>query len=183
MKRVGPVSNAAGTQVWLYELDEPNPAAWVVPLIAEGSPDEIRTVVMDPSFDVRRAALFDSSAAVQGRPVSSAAAPLSISARVSYPSSREIRVELEAPAPDGSALVVSESWHPGWRAVIDGRPGIAARANYAFIGVPLTAGARQVSLSFADPVYAWASVLTSVALVVTIALIAGGLVWERRRRV
>ena len=182
-KRVGPVRNAAGNEVWLFEFGEANPAAWVVPLIAEASADDIRSVVLNPAFDVRRAGLFDSSVAVQGSPVSAAPEPLSIKARVTYPSSREIRVELDGAAPDGSALIVSENWHPGWRAVVDGRSGQVARANYTLMGIPLTAGARRVELSFADPVYASARVVTIVALVVTVALIAGGLVWERRRRV
>jgi hypothetical protein len=182
-RRVGPVRNAAGNEVWLFELDEPNPAAWVVPLITEAPPEDIRSVVLNPAFDVRRAALFDSSTAVKGSAVSAAPEPLSVKARVSYPSSREIRVELDSPAPEGSALIVSENWHPGWHAVIDGRPGATARADYTFIGVPLTPGARRIELSFSDPVYAWAKVLTLVALLATGAIIAGGLVWERRRRV
>jgi hypothetical protein len=182
-RRVGPVRNASGNEVWLYELDEPNPAAWVVPVITEASADDIRAVVLDPSFDVRRAALFDSSEAVQGSGISALPEPLSIRARVTHPSAREIRVELDNPAPQGSALIVSENWYPGWRALIDGKPATVGRADYTFIGIPLTAGARRVDLSFADPVYARGKIITMVALLITFGLIAGGLVVERRRRV
>ena len=182
-RRVGPVRNASGNEVWLYELDEPNPAAWVVPVITEASADDIRAVVLDPSFDVRRAALFDSSEAVQGSAISALPEPLSIRARVTHPSAREIRVELDNPAPQGSALIVSENWYPGWRALIDGKPATVGRADYTFIGIPLTAGARRVDLSFADPVYARGKIITMVALLITFGLIAGGLVVERRRRV
>jgi hypothetical protein len=180
--RVGPVRNASGNEVWLYELDEPNPAAWLTPLIAEARPEDIRAAVMDASFDVRRAALFDSSEAVQGSPVLVAPAPLSTRAHVTYPAAREIRVDLDAPVPEGSALVVSENWYPGWRATVDGRPATVARADYTLIGVPLTAGARRVELSFADPVYGRGKVITVIALAVTLAAIGGGLVTERRRR-
>jgi hypothetical protein len=182
-RRVGPVRNASGNQVWLYELDEPNPAAWVVPLITEAAATEIRAVVTNPSFDVRRAALFDSSTAVQGSAISAAPEPLAIRARVTYPSTREIRVALDSPAPQGSALIVSENWYPGWRALMDGKPATVARADYTFIGIPLTAGARRVELSFADPVYARGKIITIVALLIAFGLIAGGLVVERRRRV
>ncbi|HEX2780651.1 MAG TPA: hypothetical protein VHM30_14195, partial [Gemmatimonadaceae bacterium] len=34
-RRVGPVRDAVGTQVWLYEIQERNPAAWVVAVVAE----------------------------------------------------------------------------------------------------------------------------------------------------
>jgi hypothetical protein len=183
VRRVGPVRNAAGNEVWLFELDEPNPAAWVVPLIAEAPPDAIRATVMNPSFDVRRAALFDSSAAVQGSAVSVAPEPLATRAQVSYPSPRDIRVDPEGPVPEGSALIVSENWYPGWGALVDGRPAVVARADYTLIGVPLPAGARRVELSFSDPVYARGRIITIVALLITVGLVVGGVVVERRRRV
>jgi uncharacterized membrane protein YfhO len=108
---------------------------------------------------------------------------LAIRARVSYPAPRQIRVELDQPAPDGSALIVSENWYPGWSATVDGRPATVARADYTLIGVPLSAGARRVELSFADPNYARGKVITVIALVLTLALIGGGVLLERRRRV
>jgi hypothetical protein len=182
IKRVGPVRDAAGNSVWLYELDEANPAAWLTPLIAEAGPDAIRATVMAASFDVRRAALFDSSAAVEGRPVTAAPPPLSSTAHVTYPSPRDIHVELSDPAPEGSALVVSENWYPGWKATIDGQPGVVARADYTLMGIPLPAGARRVELSFEDPVYERGKLVTLISLVLTFVLIAGGHLMERRRR-
>ena len=181
-RRVGPVRNAAGNEVWLYELDEQNPAAWVTPLFTEAPAEAIRATVMNPSFDVSRAALFDSSDAVHGQSAGNAPPALDLAARVQYVSPREIRVDLSGPAPEGSALVVSENWYPGWTAVVDGRPATVARADYAFIGIPLTAGARRVELSFTDPVYVRGRLISLIALVLTAGLIIGGLVVERRRR-
>ena len=181
-RRVGPVRNASGNEVWLFELDEPNPAAWVAPLVVEAPPAAIAATVMSPSFDVHRAALFDSSAAVEGAAIASAPAPLSITAHVTYPSPRDIHVELSAPAPEGSALVVSENWYPGWNARVDGRPATVARADYTLMGIPLAVGARRVELSFSDPVYARGKLVTLIALAVTVAVIGGGVLVERRRR-
>ena len=182
IRRVGPVRSAVGNEVWLYELDERNPAAWVTPLLTEAPPEAIRATVLNPSFDVARAALFDSSEAVEGQPVSTAPPLLDLDARVTYLSPREIRVELAGPAPAGSALIVSENWYPGWRARVDGQPSAVARADYSLIGIPLAAGARRVELSFSDPVYARGRVITLIALVLTAVLVVGGLVVERRRR-
>jgi hypothetical protein len=181
-RRLGPVRNASGSEVWLFELEESNPAAWLTPLVIEAEPEAIRATVMDASFDVRRAALFDSSNAVEGRTVTSPPQPVSTSARVRYLSPREIQIELDAPAPSGSALVVSENWYPGWTARVDGRPATTARADYTLIGVPLPEGARRIDLSFFDPVYARGRVITIVALLITLSLIASGIVLERRRR-
>ncbi|MGQ0712418.1 MAG: YfhO family protein [Gemmatimonadaceae bacterium] len=180
--RVGPVRNASGNEVWLYEFDERNPAAWVTPIYTEAPAEAIRATVMNPAFDVGRAALFDSSDAVQGQSVSNAPRALDLAARVQYVSPREIRVDLAGPAPEGSALIVSENWYPGWRATVDGRPASVARADYTFMGIPLTAGARHVELSFTDPVYVRGRLITLIALALTAGLIIGGLVLERRRR-
>lgn len=181
-RRVGPVRNAAGNEVWLFEFEEPNPAAWLVPVITEASPGDILSTVLNPSFDLRRAGLFDSSAAVQGSQISVLPEPLPTRARVRYASPREISIELDGAAPNGSALVVSENWYRGWRALVDGRPATVARADYALLGVPLIAGARRIELSFADPIYARGRTVTIIALVLTLVLIAGGIAVERRRR-
>ena len=182
IRRVGPVRNASGNEVWLFELNESNPAAWVAPVIAEAGADAIRATVMNPSFDVRRAALFDSSGVVDGAAVGAAPPPLDIAAHVEYVSPRQIRVDLSAPSPAGSALIVSENWYPGWNARVDGREVPVARTDYTLIGVPLTEGARRVELSFVDPVYETGRLVTLVALVLTLGLTAGGVVVERRRR-
>jgi hypothetical protein len=50
------------------------------------------------------------------------------------------------------------------------------------MGIPLTAGARRIELSFSDPVYARGRLITLLALGLTAGLIIGGLVVERRRR-
>ena len=47
-------------------------------------------------------------------------------------------------------VVWSESWHPGWRATIDGRPAEALRANHAFLAVQAPAGPHQLEWVF-DP--------------------------------
>ena len=181
-RRLGPVRNAAGNEVWLFDFGEANPAAWLVPLITEAAPADILATVLNPSFDVRRAALFDSSAAVQGRTVTAAPQPLATQVHVTYPSAREILVELSDPAPEGAALVVSENWYPGWYALIDGRAGTVARADYTLIGVPLPTGARRVQLIFDDPNFGRGKLITTIAVLLTVVLIVGGIVMERRRR-
>jgi uncharacterized membrane protein YfhO len=55
------------------------------------------------------------------------------------------------------------------------------RANYNLIGVPLPTGARTIELTFHDPAYATGKLLTIVALVVSVLLLVGGAVAERRR--
>jgi hypothetical protein len=63
---VGPVKNAYGTDVYLFRMAEENPAAWVAPAIVKATDEQALATVLDPRFDVRRAALFDSAASVTG---------------------------------------------------------------------------------------------------------------------
>ena len=183
LKRVGPVKNAAGNTTYVYELDERNPPAWVAPVIVEAPPEAILGTVMDPRFDVTRAALFDSSAAVEGVEPASLPAPLGITASVTRYEPGHITLELDAAAPAGSALIMSENFYPGWSARVDGASAPVGRAQYTFIGVPLPAGARSIDLTFEDPAFARGKLLTLLALAITATVIVGGVLVERRRRV
>ena len=183
IKRVGPVRNAAGNPSYVYELDEANPPAWVAPVIVEAPADAIGGTVTDPRFDVTRAALFDSTDAVTGVQPEALPEPVGIRATVSRPAPNRISVALDQPAPEGSALIVSENYYPGWRAEVDGKATPAARAQYTLIGVPLPEGARAIELTFIDPAFARGKLLSLVALTLTALLIIGGIVLDRRRRV
>jgi hypothetical protein len=76
-------------------------------------------------------------------------------------------------APTRQLLVLSESFHPGWRAIVDGEPARALRANGDFIGVVVGAGAQRVELRFAPRSFIvgrWIS-LAAIAFVLGVALV------------
>ena len=181
-KRLGPVKDAAGTDMWLYEIQEQNPPAWVVPVVAQAPADIIRANILDPRLNLDAVALGDSASGVPMKQISVAPAPTGISVAMPTYAPGHIVAELDRPAPEGATLVVSENWFPGWTAVVDGKPGKAGRVDHTLIGVPLPAGARRVELSFRDPAYVRAKPLTLIALVLTALVIAVGLVADRRVR-
>jgi hypothetical protein len=179
---VGPVKNAAGSTVYLYRLPGEQPFAWVAPVIVKAPDDAVLATVLDPRFNVRTAALFDTAAAVQGVTVQSLPAPLAIQARATRYEPGRIELELDTPAPAGSALVVSENYYVGWTAKVDGTPAPIGRADMTLIGVPLTEGARRVELSFTDPAYETGKVVTLATLGLIVVLLVGGVALERRAR-
>lgn len=68
-------------------------------------------------------------------------------------------------------LVVSETWHDGWRAFVDGVPAPVFLTNHAFRGVPVPAGQHLVELRFEPPAL-WSGVLLSlVSLALCLALL------------
>ncbi|MGI9075746.1 MAG: YfhO family protein, partial [Gemmatimonadaceae bacterium] len=108
--------------------------------------------------------------------------PLAISARVTRYDPGHITVNLSAPAPEGSALVVSENYYPGWRAKVDGKPAVTGRADFTLIGVALPTGARNVDLTFESRPYEVGKAITLIAIAVSLLLVATGLFLEKRRR-
>lgn len=50
--------------------------------------------------------------------------------------------------PTGGYLVISEVWHPGWRASLDGQEVHLYRTNLALLGLPVPPGQHQLMLEF-----------------------------------
>jgi hypothetical protein len=178
---IGPVSDAAGTNVYLYRLPGDNPFAWVAPMIVKADDPSAGATLLNQAFDVRRAALFapDADVAAVENP-SELPPPPAVSARVTSYAPGRISMELSNPAPAGSALLVSENYFPGWTAKVDGTPAPTARADYTLIGVQLPTGGRKIDLTFEDPAYKQGKIITILALILTMVLIAGGIFTERR---
>jgi hypothetical protein len=185
MTRVlGPVKNSVGSTSYLYRSPGEQPAAWVTTAIVKAPDEQVLNTVLEPRFNLKSVALFDTAAAVQGRTdLRQAPDTLAIRARVVRPSPTEIRVSLDQPAPAGSALVVTENYYPGWKATADGKSVVADRVDYTLIGVPLPAGAREIRLQFESAVYRVGKLVTLIALATATLLLAGGAVLDRRRRV
>jgi hypothetical protein len=178
---IGPVKNSAGSTVYLYRLPGDNPYAWVAPAMTKAPDQDAEAAALDPRFDPLRIAVLDTSATVAAPPVTTLPERLQLTASTSDLGPGRATVTLSAPAPAGSALVVSENYFPGWRATVDGRDAPVYRADYNLIGVPLPAGARRVQLAFRDPAVATGKAISLTALVVALAVLALGLVNDRRR--
>jgi hypothetical protein len=177
----GPVRNAAGDVLYLYRFTEDHPYSWLAPVAVKAPDDQVLATVVNPRFEVKRAALFDTSAKVRAS-VGVQALPPAISATtsVSHYEAGKVRIDLSAPAPDGVSLVVSENYYPGWKATVDGKPAPVGRADFTLIGVELPAGARSVQLDFTSASYERGKVITWIAILFGFLLLAMG-VWRDRR--
>jgi hypothetical protein len=178
----GPVRNVAGNMVYLYQFPGDNPAAWVTTIAVKAADDNVLATVLDPRFDVNRVAIFDTAAAVPTQAVpQQLPEPIDLRARVSRWAPGRITLDLDRPAPAGSALVVSESFYPGWRATVDGKAAPVGRADYLLIGVGLPAGGRHVELAFDSSTYETGKLLTVASLGLALLGIVAGIAADRRR--
>lgn len=164
----------------LFRIPGDRPAAWVAPAIVTATDDAVLTTVLDPRFDVHSVALMTDSATVESAELSVPPESLDLNAEVIRYEPGRIDVRLAQPAPEGSALVVSENYYPGWQATVNGQPTELWRTNYTLIGVPLPVGATDISLEFSSRPYEIGRVVTIVALLVSAALLAGGAMMDRR---
>lgn len=179
----GPVRNAAGDVVYLYRFNTDNPYSWVTPIAVKAPDDQVLATILNQRFDLKRAALFDTSANVRvSTAVQTLPAPLAITTNVTHYEPGEVAIDLSAPAPDGASLVVSENYYPGWEANVDGKPARVGRADYTMIGVELPAGARSIELTFTSPSYQRGKVVTWLAIAAGVVMLAFG-TWRDRRRV
>lgn len=90
------------------------------------------------------------------------------------PNALSVRARTDGPA----YLVLSETYHPGWRARDNGVPVPVLRADYAFMAVPLArAGEHDVELRFAPASWTMGCVLSGAAL----AFVVGVLLWPRAK--
>jgi hypothetical protein len=157
--------------------------AWLAPVIVKAPDEQVLSTVLDPRFDVRRAALFDTGATVSAKTISALPDPLTAKVSVTSYEAGHIALTLDTPAPAGSALVVSENYYPGWKATVNGQPAKVGRAAYTLIGVELPAGARSVELTFDSAPYHTGKLITLVALALSTLWWLLGAFTERKSRV
>jgi hypothetical protein len=179
---VGPIRNSAGSTVYLYRLPGENPYAWVASAITKASDAEVERAVLDPRFDPLRIAVFDSTAPLAVKPLAALPEPSRITAATPSYGPGRASVVLSAPAPAGSALVVSENYFPGWRASADGRSVPVYRANFNLLGIALPAGATRVDLTYHDPGVDTGTLITALALILAALAVGAGILQERKRR-
>jgi hypothetical protein len=79
-------------------------------------------------------------------------------------------------------LVLLDSYYPGWKVTVDGRPGSIHPANEAFRGVPIRAGHHEVVFTYRPSSIVNAAWLSAGAwLAILAVLVAAGIARRRRR--
>ena len=137
--------------------------------------------VLNPLFNVRSAAIFDSASSVtaQATPEKPPAA-LNIPITFSRYEAGAIDLSIGGPVPAGSALVVSENYYPGWKATVDGKAVELSRADYTLIGLPLPPNAKDVQLRFTSAPYERGKLITIIALLLSLGAIVAGKLFDRK---
>ncbi|HEX4382937.1 MAG TPA: YfhO family protein, partial [Myxococcales bacterium] len=124
--------------------------------------DEDAAVAALRRLDARRAAVVEGPAPAD--------APLEEGESASVDSFRPGALAIVARAARERLLLVSEVWHPGWSATLDGQPASILKADVALMGVVVPAGEHRVSLRF-RPLHLWPAVcLTALSALACLVL-------------
>jgi len=102
------------------------------------------TGLLRPDFDPRRWVYLPQ--ATRPRIGDESAASARLLATRCGANTLEARVEAAQPG----LIAVAQSFHPNWRAVVDDRPAVVLRANYAFQAVSVPAGSHVLRLEYVD---------------------------------
>jgi hypothetical protein len=90
-----------------------------------------------------------------------------------------IAVDVNASRP--ALLVVAESYYPGWKATLDGRPVEILRTNYLSQGVVVPQGTHRVVLSYEPDSFRYGAIISVLSIAGIAGMWAVGGYWRRRR--
>jgi len=167
-------------QLAVYKYAAAMPAVAVIPTVRVEA-DSVRRLALlwDPSFDPAREALVDATVPSLGVAGGTGTARLIADGADS--------VVVEATTTGAAMLLVSRTWHPSWRASVNGKAADVVRVDHALIGVPLgAAGTHLATLSYRPAIVqqARAVSLATWVFVLLATLVSSGLALrEARRRV
>jgi hypothetical protein len=178
---MGPVSSPVGAPLYLYRLAGSHPFSWVAPAIVKADDEATTNTLLDPRFNVRQVAIFANDAGVKAQQVTTLPDPLPIETSTSDYKPGHFVIDLNAPAPAGSALIVSENYYPGWSATADGKAVQVWRADMSLMGIELPTGARKLEFNFVSKPYETGKLITLIALLLSVGAWVAGAALSRRR--
>ena len=83
------------------------------------------------------------------------------------------RLQFVVDAPSATIAVISETFYPGWKAIVNGDSARVIPMNHAFMAVPVNAGKSVVQLNYSEPRFGIGIGITFLSLVVC------GWLWRR----
>jgi hypothetical protein len=157
--------------VWVYERPGALPRAWVVPQVEVLDDQDILLHIHEPSFDPRAVALVESPLACESDGAGEVEGV--------HDTGNRIDVQVSG---GGGLLILSETYYPGWRAEVDGKPSGLIRADYVLRAVCVPPGDHQVTLIYDPPLLKVGLAVTSLTLLLLVVISAWRLSGLLRRR-
>ncbi|MCS6989518.1 MAG: YfhO family protein [Chloroherpetonaceae bacterium] len=160
----------------VFERENPTPRAWLVKSVEKASVPEILNHIRNQDFNPREKAFVEQDAPKIDAPDSLASVALK-SAGIHH-------LDFIVKASGDNFLFVSEIFYDkGWKCLIDGQETPIYKTNYAFRGVVVPKGTREVKFIYESQAFNVGRVLAIVAnALVALALVtSGAMAWRERQ--
>jgi hypothetical protein len=168
LQAVGAYPSLLARPILLLEVPNPLPRTYAVGTARPGDGEAARLILIDPRFDPSREVVLPDNALEGGPGFSGTSRILDF---------RADRVRLEAELSQPGVVVLVDTYDPGWRVTVDGRPAPLLRVNMAFRGVKVPAGRHVI-----EQVYRPWTLVYGLAASAMAALAAAAVVLSRGRR-
>ena len=138
-------STAVANGVHLYELDSVARRAFIAEQVfsVADAGAALRRLVASPPGDRRVTAIIEGNAAPFAHPASDEP--------IEWIASESDELILDVGLNRPGLLVINDTWDPGWRAYVDGRPASIERVNGLVRGVWLGTGDHRVAMRYRPP--------------------------------
>jgi hypothetical protein len=169
---LAPTTTSVGNPAVLYEKDSVPAYARVMLTSAKLPGDQDVIALADRRFPLGKVALYADTSSEAADPIVQPFPASVVRASVSKWAPGRMTVSLAGADARGGHLVVAENWYPDWHATVDGRPTAPRRADHSLLSVDIPAGAKQVELWFDSPAYARGKLLSAIAVLAALLMIA-----------
>jgi hypothetical protein len=161
-----------GLAASLHRNERALPRAFLVDRYRVETGNTARRLLRDGGIDYRREVLLEADPAIDDRPDPAPESSTPGDARIRR--YRNERVEVETDAPGRRLLVLTDTWFPGWKAMLDGNDVRILRANVAFRAVAVPPGRHVVTFEYRPAsVRAGAWISCVAAAIVGLLLVSG----------
>ncbi len=162
--------------IFTYARSRPMPRAWIASraqVISEKA--TILARLSSPKFDPYKVVLLEQTPmeplGIEG---------LESPGEVNITQYENNHIVLNAALKRPGWLVLSEMFHPGWHATVDGDPARIYRANYLFRAVALPAGSHRVELAFLPASFVAGAGIGILAAMTSLGIFV--VAWRSRKR-
>ena len=167
-----PIFTSGQWKVW----DNPSacPRAWIAPRVVVESPKAVKNLVEHESLDLLNVAYLNE------QPTVALSASQEAPAAITFGRYLPDRVELNAEVASSGLLVLSEIYHPGWMATINGQPAHIYKVDNILRGVIVSPGQNHIVMEYRPASIRIGAILSLVAFLGTF-LFAAVVSFTRRR--
>jgi hypothetical protein len=163
-----PIPESSGRYV-LYENANVLPRAYVASVTMHAADDsEALTAIAAPGFDPWKHLVLEDPSGSRSD-AAAEASPIAPARVVLY---EPTKVVIEADSRGPGYVVLTDTFFPGWRATVNGRPAPIVRANFLFRAVAVDAGHHVVAFEYVPASFTLGATVSATTLVVMVLLVA-----------